>query len=147
MLRPGVISRPRIKSDMTFLSCDALSRVANAIANRYDLPPVLGDTLYDRCYNKEVISQPLMLVNQHGTLWLDRYYGAYHLSTGEFHYFYITATHIAEEMIGWREAARARNMPCRMPPQVRAKLLHALRQMKESGHSVWISCHEFPVAA
>lgn len=140
------ICRPRIKSDMHFLSCTALSRIANAIANRYDLPPVIQEALEERCYT-DPISQPLMLTNRHGTLWLDRYYGAYCLAAGDFHYFYITATHVFEEWIAWQEAAQTRHRPLRMPPRIRAELLSALCQMRRANHSVWICPREFPFAA
>ena len=140
------VCRPRINSDMHFLGCVALSRIGNAIANRYDLSPVIQETLEESCYT-DPISQPLMLINHHGMLWLDRYYGAYCLATGDFHYFYITATHALEELVAWQETAQTRHCPLRMPPQIRAELLSALRQMRKSHLSVWVCQREFPFAA
>lgn len=145
MYKPHAFNRPRIKSDMRFLSSEALSRIANAIANRYDLPPVVSDRLIEQCYT-DPISQPLVLINRHGTLWLDRYYAAYCLSTGEFHYFYLTVTHVFEELSGWQEVANLRHNPGRMPPQIHAELHSALRQMKRLNHSVWVCTREFPIA-
>lgn len=138
--------RPCVISEMKFLDFYDLVRIAKDISRRYGLPPVPSEKVYRRCYS-DGISQPVMLTGRNGHLWVDRYYGAYWLKTDKLYYFYVTATHVAEELTGWQEAAQARGVPCRIPTRIRKELLAAMNEMKQSGNSIWISPEDFPSAA
>lgn len=146
MAETGIIRAPVTDRSTRALTCPALANLVNRIADRYELPLVSERMLRQSCYT-DTVSIPVILENRNGILWADRFYAAYHLSTGEFRYFYLTYTHITEETFGYREAARQRETPDRMPPEIRKTFNKALCDMRKSRYWVWFDSDEIRVAA
>ena len=146
MTGTGIIRAPRTDRSTRSLSFPALLNLVNRMADRYDLPAVPESLLKRYCYT-ESVSLPVVLSNRNGILWADRWYAAYRLSTGEFRYFYLTNAHIVEETWGYREAARLRGTPDRMPPEIRKAFRKARREMLERHSSVWFDGEEIIIAA
>ena len=142
----GIIRAPVTDRTTRALSCSALANLVNRIADRYELPPVPERMLKQSCYT-DTVSIPVIVENRNGILWADRFYAAYRLNTGEFRYFYLTYTHITEETFGYREAARQRETPDRMPAEIRKAFNKAMRAMRKSRYWIWFDSDEIRVAA
>ena len=142
----GIIRAPVTDRSTRALTCPALANLVSRIADRYELPLIPERMLRQSCYT-DTVSIPVIMENRNGILWADRFYAAYLLNTGEFRYFYLTYTHITEETFGYREAARQRETPDRMPPEIRKTFNKALGDMRKSKYWVWFDSDVIRVAA
>ena len=87
--------------------------------------------------------QPVVLANDNGVLWLDRYYVAFQLSgQTDVRYVYITGDHVNEEIASYRAASRARGRNINLPEDVAAQFKRAKRHMRNAGARFWIDSEE-----
>lgn len=82
---------------------------------------------------------PVMVENNAGTLWVDRYYIAYQLNDGDVHYVYLTKHHIREEIGSYREASTERGIKVELPTDIKQQFSTALKRMTKDANDIWIS--------
>ena len=82
---------------------------------------------------------PVVVENDKGTLWIDRYYIAYQLADGYVCYVYITKYHIREEIGSYRTASKERNIKADLPVNIKRQFAQALKRMTKEAKDIWIS--------
>lgn len=82
---------------------------------------------------------PVMVENDTGTLWVDRYYIAYQLGDGDIHYVYLTKHHIREEIISYQAASKERGIKVELSADIKKQFARTLKCMAGSTKDIWIS--------
>ena len=124
----------RFRSEM--LGCSHIQRLAEYVAAEYGLPRV--DRKHVRRMYAQATPIPITLENEHGQLWVDKYYLAYRLLDGVTHYVYLSRTHIREEYRNYHAAAASRDQHFAMPVEYQRIFHKTGFSMFLAGHQIWI---------
>ena len=112
-------------------------RLARKVAERYGLSWVDYGRVQKQYRARYGL--PVVVENDKGTIWIDRYYIAYQLADGDVCYVYITKYHIREEIGSYRAASEARNIKVDLPTDIKRQFARALKRMAKDASDIWIS--------
>ena len=112
-------------------------RLARIVAQRYGFSWMEYGRVQKQY--RERYGLPLVIENDCGMLWIDRYYIAYQLEDGEVHYVYLTKHHIHEEMLSYKEASKERGVKVDLPGDIKQQFSLVLRQMAKNTSDIWLS--------
>lgn len=117
----------------------ALCMAAERTAKLYGLRCPAREDIW-KMYNT-ACRYPLPIITgcDNGMLWVDRYYVAYQIGSGDVHYTYLTRHHIAEECAAYKHASDERGEKVAMPPDIRRCFAEVKRILKENNMNCWIS--------
>ena len=107
-----------------------LWELACAVAEAHGLSMPSSQRLRLRCTDKEPI--PTVIVNEYGTLWIDREYVAYALTDEIVRYVYATRAHAKAEIASYailRKGPQKRDNPPKLPTEILNQFRTALRMM------------------
>lgn len=122
-----------------YLTLQKLEQVACGTALSNGLTKPSRKALEKLFAEKSRFSLPLILQNRKGTLWVDKYYIAYQIGSGDVVYTYVSRSHVFEELTSYREAAKLRGQNVKIPSDVHRSLISALRKMQAKGYEYWIA--------
>ena len=117
-----------------------LYALAYAVAKAHRLSLPSGNHLRLRYDDKEPVST--VMVNENGTLWVDREYIAYSLADGSIHYVYVTRAHVRDEIASYavlRNGRDKRANPVRLPPEILSQYALAQRTMDLHDSTIFLS--------
>lgn len=112
-----------------------LKLIADNLRRQLGLADVSAEMLNEATCGE--VPQPLIIDNENGRMWLDRYYAAFQVNGGRVHYVYISKHHIAEEVAGYK----ACDVP--LPLDIRRQFAKALASMKQTHADIWIETNDY----
>ena len=116
-------------------------KLAKAVADKYGLRKPDYAVLRKEMFGK--FPQPVILDNDNGRLWVDRYYVAYQLDgCAEVKYVYVTRHHILEEKSDYRASAKRGNTKHTMPKEIAHQFGIISKKMLASGTEIWVDPNE-----
>lgn len=153
----AIIEPPEIKSThnphpkrrMRGIQNKVLCVIWRALAQKYGLPRARKERVYNRDWTPEfvisadVLKPPIVMRNDKGIVWIDRYYVAYALE-GQAGYKYaaISLYELSEEIARLKAESGEKytaNAISTLPPLLRADVQQAYRHMHHTGKYLWIS--------
>lgn len=115
--------------------------LAKAVAEKYGLRKPDYAVLRKEMFGK--YPQPVILDNNNGRLWIDRFYTACQLDgCAEVKYVYVTKHHILEEKSAYRVSAKRGDAKHTMPDEIARQFRIISKKMLASGTDIWIDPNE-----
>ena len=123
------------------LPLNSLLLIATGTALKFGLPRI-PDRMIQQRYkaSADSIVTTIMVQNNTGTLWVDKYYVAYQLDAGPVRYTYISRGHIFEERASYQHARQIRGNPdIRLPQEIEDAFSAADNFIKDKKTKCWVA--------
>ena len=116
-----------------FISLRKLQQIANGTALTHGLTPPLSCVIARMYFESRKNRLPIITRCGAGMLWVDKYYVAYQLGSGDVEYTYLSPRHISEEVVSYR----ASHTP--LPKDILRCFRIAKYDMRVSNTPYWIA--------
>ena len=101
--------------------------LANTVSTIYSLPFIPAKTLMQQYSTKNPM--PIILENEMGRIWVDKYYIAFQMTDGIVRYVYLTSHHVQEEYQSYLLARHIRRNRVYLPDTIKKEFQSATRKM------------------
>ncbi len=110
--------------------------LANTVSTIYSLPFIPAKTLMQQYSTKSPM--PIIMENEKGRIWVDKYYIAIQMTDGIVRYVYLTRHHIQEEYQSYLFARRTRRNRVYLPDTIKKEFQSATSKMNRKNKNYYV---------
>lgn len=121
-----------------YISLRKLQLIAAGTAKANALTPPTREAVARMYYSEPEYQLPIIIMSERGELWVDKYYVAYQIGSGDVCYTYLSKHHIEEELASYEEVSRERKCRICLSEDIAGCFAAAQQTMDMNGISYWL---------